>query len=194
MADVTPDVTPAPVPAPAAFDPKIIQEAVRTSIEGFVKEAKEQQATKVAEELEAERLRATGNDPMASMFRPHLEPALKAARDAEARALLAADSAEFYTDPKHSDAAEFRPRIEQVVNEQAKRGNLISRKDAWSYLRGGELYEQLQGRHAESTTAKLKAAQEAATAGPGVTQPKFSKPIEGMSSDELGQALKDVKF
>lgn len=194
MADevVTPEVV-TPTPVSAGFDPKaiegMIQGAVKTSIENFVTEARAKQAeAKAAEEAAA---RPSGMD---EMFRPHLEPALKAARDAEARAMLAADSAEFYTDPKNVDATEFRPKIEEVVMAQAKRGNLITRKDAWYYLRGGELHETLNTKRAESYAAKIKEAQAAEAAGPSIQVPKFAKPIESLNTDELGAALKDVRF
>lgn len=201
MADepVTTDatVTTDKMPVSAGFDPKaiegMVQGAVRSSIESFVKEAQAKRAEAEAAQQaeEAAKARPSGLD---DMFRPHLEPALKAARDAEARAMLAADSAEFYTDPKNAEAAEFRPKIEEVVMAQAKRGNLITRKDAWYYLRGGELHEGLQTKRAEAYAAKIKEAQSAEAAGPSIQVPKFAKPIEDLNTDELGQALKNVRF
>lgn len=186
--------TPVPAtPAVPVIDPKMIQEAVKNSMGEFVREARarqaEAQAAKDAED--AAKLRPSGLD---EMFRPHLEPALNAARAAEARALLAADSAEFYTNPKMVQAVEFREKIEEVVQAQAKRGNLISRKDAWNWLRGGDLYDTLQTRSAETQAAKIKEAQAATATGPGVTAPKFTKAIDEMNTDELGAALKDVRF
>jgi protein subunit release factor B len=108
--------------------------------------------------------------------------------------LLAADAAEFYTSPKNASAVEFRDKIEEVVQAQAKRGNLVNRKDAWAYLRGGDLYETLQTRGAEAQAAKIKEAQAAAAAGPGANTPRFSKPIDQLNTDELGEALKDMRF
>ena len=189
--EIVPAPTPAPAPVPApTFDPKLIQDAVRTSIEGFVTEARAKQAE--AEAIEAAKVKPTGMD---EMFRPHLEPALAAARNAEARANLAADAAEFYTDAKNAVAMEFRPKIEETVMAQAKRGNLISRKDAWNWLRGGELYDERGKRSETAHEAKIKAAQEAATAGAGVgPATRITKPLDDMKTDELGEALRGVRF
>ena len=193
MADelVTPVVTPAP--APAAIDPAVIQAAVKTSITAFVEEARAKQAEEKAAAEAEERRKAGGG--LDEMFRPQMEPAIQAAKGAEACAFLAEDAVNFYTDPKNADAMEHRGKIDKVVQDQAKRGNLVTRADAWLYLRGGELYETVTTKKSEAAAAKIKEAQEAAAAGAGIAQPvRFTKPLESLTTDELGAALKDVRF
>ena len=192
MADeVVAPVTPAPV-APA-FDPALVQQAVKASMGEFVKEAQARQAeAKAAEDAEAaSRARPAGFE---EMFKPHLDPISQVAKAAEHRAIMATDAVEFYTNPKFAEAATYREKVESLVQEQAKKGNIVSRKDAWAYLRGGELYDTIQAKTDETRAAKIKLAQEAEVAGPGVTAPKFAKPITELTTDELGAALKDVRF
>lgn len=176
-----------------AFDPAIVQQAVKASMEQFIKDAQARQAeaneAKAAEE--AAKARPGGFD---EMFKPQLEPALQAAKAAEHRSIMATDAVEFYTNPKFAEAATYREKVEALVQDQAKRGNIVSRKDAWSYLRGGELYDTIQAKGDEARAAKIKAAQEAEAAGPGVTAPKFAKPMGELTTDELGAALKDMRF
>ena len=191
----------APDTAAPAFDPKqieqMVQGAVRTSIESLVKESQakraEEDATRTAE-AEAAKARAS-TDAMGEIFKPALEPALAASRSAELRATMAADAVDFYTtNAADPTVLKYRGKIEEVVNTQVKRGNLISRKDAWNWLRGGSLYDELSKETLTAHEAKIKAAQEAATVGPSVTMPKFSKPIEDLKTDELGEALRGVTF
>ena len=190
-----------PVEAAPAFDPKqieqMVQGAVRTSIEALVKEGQTKRADEDAAraaEAEAAKARAS-TDAMGEIFKPALEPALAASRNAELRATMATDAVDFYTthaaDPT---VLKYRGKIEEVVAAQVKRGNLISRNDAWSWLRGGALYDELSKDTLTAHEAKIKAAQEAATVGPSITVPKFSKPIENLNTDELGDALKGVAF
>ena len=189
------DPTPvaASTPAPAAIDPAVVQEAVKASMEQFVKDAQARQADAKAQEDAdaAAKARPAGFE---EMFRPHLDPAIQAAKAAEHRSIMATDAVEFYTNPKYAEATTYRDKVETLVQEQAKKGNIVSRKDAWSYLRGGELYDTIQAKNDESRAAKIKAAQEAEVAGPGIATPKFAKPIHELTTDELGAALKDVRF
>ena len=200
MADQTPEQIAAAAAAEVATKAadtrlqEMVQGAVKTSIEGFVKEAQAKRAEAEAAHAAEEAAKRTPGG-MEEMFRPHLEPALKAARDAETRATLAADAAEFYADPKNTVAIEFRPKITEVVQAQAKRGNPITHKDAWNWLRGGELYETLGKRQEETLTAKIEEARKAQTAGPGVgPATRITKPLDDMQTDELGEALKGVRF
>ena len=197
MADeVKPTTTPAPAPAPA-FDPQaleaMVQGAVKTSIESLVKEgAAKQKELEEAKAAEGQKPAQPG--PFDEMFKPALDPVIKSVREAEARAAMAADSVDFYTNPENATAFKYRSRIEETVTAQARRGNLISRKDAWHWLRGGELHDELNKEGLTAHEVKLQAAREASAAGPSTTVPKFTKPIAEMKTDELGEALKGVTF
>ena len=120
---------------------------------------------------------------------------MTAARNAEVRALLATDAVDFYTvnagDPVVS---KYRKQIEETVAQQLKRGNLISRNDAWHWLRGGPLHEELSKDTLTAHEAKIKAAQEASAAGPSSAPVRFAKPFDEMKTDELGEALKGMTF
>ena len=194
--DPTPNPNPAPAPAPA-FDPKqieqMVQGAVRTSIESLVKEGQARQAEAEAEKANAPK--APAPDAMGDLFKPALEPAFQAAKNAETRAALAADAVDFYTSRINDPAVmKHRDKIEAIVTTQLKRGNLVSRADAWKYLRGGDLYEDLTKEALTTHEQKIKEAQAAAAAGPSVSVPKFSKPIDQSSTEELGEALKGITF
>ena len=176
---------------------EMVAGAVRTGIDSIVKEAQTKRAeeeTARAAEAEAVKARAS-TDAMSEIFKPALEPALAASRNAELRATMAADAVDFYTthaaDPT---ILKYRGKIEEVIVAQLKRGNLISRKDAWNWLRGGELYDDLSKETLTAHEAKVKAAQEASTVGTSVTMPTFSKPFDELETDELGKALRGVSF
>ena len=200
MADQTPEqVAAAETAARSTAELKaMVEGAVKTSISDLIKEGQAKQdalkATEVAE-AEAARKRTTeGANPFADLIKPSLEPVLEAAKAAEARAIGAADSVNFYTDPAHAAVIKYRPQIEKFVAEQAKRGNSITRKDAWNWLRGGELYDELSKESLAAHETKVKEAQAAATVGGSIQVPKFSKPVEQLNTDELGEALKGVPF
>lgn len=186
--------------ASPAFDPKaieaMVQGAVRTSIEAMVKEGQTKQAVAAEDQAAADAAKkAAASDPMSDMFKPVLEPALAAARAAETRALLAQDAVDFYTTNAADPVVQkYKAKIEEVVTTQMKRGNLISRRDAFNWLRGGELFDEIQKDTLTEHETKIKAAQAAATAGPSVAVPKFTKPIDQLNTDELATALKDVTF
>lgn len=188
-------------PVAPAFDPKAIEQmvqgAVRTSIESLVKEGQTRQAeldaTAAAEAAKAKTAADAG--ALGDIFKPALEPAMAMAKNAEMRAALAADAVDFYTTHANNPTiAKYRGKIEEVLASQLKRGNVISRKDAWNWLRGGELYDELSKESLTAHETKLEEARKAAAAGPSVTIPKFSKPIEQSTTEELGEALKGVIF
>jgi len=191
---------------PAAFDPKametLVQGAVKSSLDALVKEGQANQARMNAEKGEQDAAAAAaadaakrGQDPFSSVLEPHLAPALKAARDAEQRANMAADAATFYTDPANASVAKYRAKIEDVVQAQAKRGNIITRVDAWNWLRGGELYQPLQEEYIASHTAKLEEARKAsAAAGSAPATLQLKKPLMEMETAELGEAIKGMSF
>ena len=193
------DPTPTPTPTPApAFDPKaveaLVQGAVKTSIEAMVKEGQAQQAEAVRLKAEADAAKATTETPFAEMIRPALEPALKAAKDAETRAAMATDAVAFYTDPSNADAMVHRTRISEVVAQQAQKGNYITLKDAWHWLRGGELHETITKQYEDGYTAKIEEAKKAQTVGASTPVFRPAKPIDDMNTDELGAALKGIPF
>lgn len=194
------------VTPPPTFDAKAMQTmvegAVKSSIESLVKEGQEAQRVR-AEAKTAEDAAAAaaadaakrGADPFSSVIEPHLAPALQAARAAEQRANLAADSVMFYTDAANADAMPYRAKIEDVVQTQLKRGNQITRLDAWNWLRGGELYKPLQEAYVTQHTAKLEEARKAtAAAGSTPATVQFKKDPFEMETKELGEALKGVSF
>ena len=192
MADepvVTPPVT------PGGFDPKaveaMVQGAVRTSIEALVKEGQAKQAEIKAAEAAGTPRPAT---PFDEMLRPALEPALAAAKSAETRAMMAADTVAFLTDPVNAQAMPYRQRIAEVVNQQAQKGNLITMKDAWNWLRGGELYDSIVKGQEEGYAAKIEEAKKAATVGASTPVFRATKPIDDMNTEELGAALKGLPF
>ena len=187
--------------APAGgFDAKaveaMVQGAVKSSIEQLVKDgqakAQEQQAARAADEA-AKAGRSAGT-PFDEMLKPALEPAFKAAKDAEMRATMAADTVSFLTDPGNAQAMPHRARIAEVVSQQAQKGNFITMKDAWNWLRGGELYDALSKDHEAGYTAKIEEARKAGTVGASTPVFRASKPIDDMNTDELGAALKNVPF
>ena len=61
-------------------------------------------------------------------------------------------------------------------------------------IRFPALYEELGQQSLTAHEAKLKAAQEASAAGPSAPAVRFTKPIDDMKTDELGDALKGVVF
>lgn len=198
MADETTNVGAETKEVGQTFDPKaieaMVQGAVRTSIEQLVKDSQAKQA-EVDAESAARKAAEPKTDPMGDLFKPALEPAMAAARNAETRAALAADAVDFYTaNAANPDVLKHRGKIEKVVTEQLKKGNVISRTDAWSWLRGGELYEELGKERLTAHEQKLKEAREAQAAGPSTTVPKFTKPIDELKTDELGEVLKGVTF
>ena len=193
MAD---DPTPSPTPAPV-FDPKaveaIVQGAVKTSIEAMVKEGQ----TRAAELAQAKATEDAGKPaptPFDEMIRPALEPALAAAKNAEARAAMATDTVTFLTDPANAQAMPHRARIAEVVAQQAQKGNYISMKDAWNWLRGGELYETISKDQEAGYVAKIEEAKKAQTVGASTPVFRPAKPIDDMNTEELGAALKGVPF
>ena len=196
MAD---DPTPTPTPTPApAFDPKaieaLVQGAVKNSIEAMVKEGQTRQSELADAKAREDAAKATTETPFAEMIRPALEPALKAAKDAETRAAMATDAVAFYTDPSNADAMIHRARISEVVAQQAQKGNYITLKDAWHWLRGGELHETITKQHEEGYTAKIEEAKRAQTVGASTPVFRPAKPIDDMNTEELGAALKNVPF
>lgn len=195
-----PVVTPPVTPPTGGFDAKaveqMVQGAVRASIEQLVKEgqtkAQEQAQARAADE--AAKAGARQSTPFDEMVRPALEPALKAAKDAETRAAMAADTVAFLTDPTNAQAMPHRQRIAEVVAQQAQKGNLISMKDAWNWLRGGELYDTIVKEQEAGYAAKIEAAKQAATVGASTPVFRTTKPVDDMSTEELGAALKNVPF
>ncbi len=203
MADETPGTSGVAAKVePPVFDPaaieKMVQGAVRTSIEAMAKEGQTRQAEADAAKAQADQAgqagKAAATNPFAEMIQPVLEPTMKTVRDLETRTALAADAVTFYTDPANATAHKYRAQIEKIVTEQQKRGNLVARTDAWKYLRGGDLYDELGKESLTAHEQKIKEAQAASAAGPSTTVPKFSKPIDDMNTDELGTALKGVAF
>ena len=198
MAEQTPEQIAAAAAASEAATKAMIEGAVRTSIESLVKEGQakqaEAEAAKAAEVARAAEAGKVAANPFAEMMAPALAPAMQAAKDAETRAMNAADAVAFYTDPTNAQVIKYRGKIEEVIQTQAKRGNLISRQDAWNWLRGGTLYDEISKETLTAHEAKVKAAQEASTVGGGVTMPKFAKPIEQLNTDELNDALRGVVF
>ena len=179
------------------FDPKaveaMVQGAVKSSIEQLVKEGQ----AKAAEARAAEAATKTGErvaSPFDEMVRPALEPALAAAKNAETRAAMAADTVAFLTDPANVQAMPHRARIAEVVAQQAQKGNFITMKDAWNWLRGGELYDTIVKDQEAGYAAKIEEARKAATVGASTPVFRAAKPIDDMNTDELGAALKGVPF
>ena len=197
MAD-EPVVTPSVETPPAGgFDAKaveaMVQGAVKSSIEQLVKEGQ----AKAAEARAADAAAKTGErvaSPFDEMVRPALEPALAAAKNAETRAAMAADTVAFLTDPANVQAMPHRARITEVVAQQAQKGNLITMKDAWNWLRGGELYDTIVKDQEAGYAAKIEEAKKAATVGASTPVFRAAKPIDDMNTDELGAALKGVPF
>ena len=183
-------------PASPAFDPKaveaMVQGAVRTSIESLMKESQAKQAE--ADAAQAAEPKAAQPGPFDDMFKPALDPVLKSVRGAEVAASMAMDAVNFYQDPENQEALPFRGKIEGVISGQLKKGNVISRADAWNWLQGGELKKDIRAGWETAHAAKLKAANEATAAGPSSSVVKFSKPMDEMKTDELGDALKGVTF
>ena len=192
--EVTPVVA---APSTPAVDPKaleaMVQGAVRSSIESLVKEGQTRQAELDAAKAAEPRVAQPG--PFDEMFKPALEPVLKSVRDAEARANMAADAVNFYTDPGNAEVIAYRGKIEEVVQVQAKKGNIISRQDAWNWLRGGALYDEITKKTLTAHETKLEEARKATAAGAGAPAAvRFTKPIDEMKTDELGDALRGVTF
>jgi len=181
---------------------EVVGEAIKASLAGFIQEGKaaqEAQETAKQDQAAADKAAADaaarGVDPFRQALEPHLDPMMKQVREAEVRAAMAADAATFYTDGKNASALPHREKIEALVTAQAKKGNVISRLDAWKYLRGGELYEPLQKEYTEAAAAKIKAAEEASTVSAGVYVGRpLPKPMGDMSTEELGKALHGVEF
>jgi len=181
-----------PAPQQAALA-DMVQGAIKQGLENLAKEVQAHQA-KQAQSGEEPPKPEPKPDSIQEWLRPALEPTEKAVKQIEQRAAMVQDSVGFYTDAKNQDAFEFRDKIEDVVTNQARQGNIISRKDAWNWLRGGELYDTLQKRSLDATTLKMKEAQDAQTVGPSLQALKLAKSPEQMTSDELGSALKGISF
>ena len=185
-------------PEPAVFDPKavetMIQGAVKTSLESLIKEGAARQQQKADDDAAAEAQKTQAANPFQSMVEPAIAPALKAAKDAETRANMAADAVAFYTDSSNAEASKYRDKIEQVVQAQLKQGIMTSRADAWRWLRGGELYAEVTKGVVDAHTKQIEDARLASAAGPGTTVPVFKKPMEEHSTEELGTALKGLVF
>src|SRR3990167_9520062 len=105
-------------PEPAVFDPKavetMIQGAVKTSLESLIKEGAARQQQKADDDAAAEAQKTQAANPFQSMVEPAIAPALKAAKDAETRANMAADAVAFYTDPGNAEASKYRDKIEDA--------------------------------------------------------------------------------
>lgn len=174
----------------------MVQGAVRTSIEALVKEGQTKAQEAAAERVAEEASKAAGKTttPFDEMLRPVLEPVLAVAKSAEMRAAMAADAVAFFTDPANTQAMPHRARISEVAAQQAKKGNPITMKDAWSWLRGGELYDTIVKDQEAGYTAKIEEARKAATVGPSTPVFRPAKPIDDMNTEELGAALKGIPF
>ena len=186
-----------------AVDPNaiktMIEGAVKTSLEALIKEGAAHQETQRAEqaaaEAAAEAAKQTAANPFQTMVEPAVAPALKAARDAEASASAASDAVNFYLDPANAVAAPYRVKIEQVVAAERKQGRSVSRADAWKWLRGGELYDDLHKTALESHDKQIEEARKASAAGQGTQVPlQFKKPLEQLETKELDEALRDIRF
>ena len=189
-------------PAAPAIDPEalktMVEGAVKTSLDAVLARAKQEQdelaavaaATKDGEKKAA----SAGQDVMGELIRPHLESTLKAAKDAETRALLAADAATFYTDPGMAEALPYRAKIEEVVAVHAKKGVTVGRVDAWKWLRGGELYEDIDKARQTARQKKEEDAKYATAAGAGSVRGggQQMKPIETQTTDELTKTLEGM--
>ena len=197
MADQDPAAVEAAAASKAAADAASLKAAVEGAVKNTIETLAKEGAAKQAE-AEAQRAADAAAQPKPGafddLFKPALEPVLKRGGDAEARAAIAEDAVQFYTDPANAAVFKYRAMIEQVVKDQQKRGYVVTRKDAWAWLRGGELYDELTGEVRTAHETKLEEARKASTAGPGVTVPKFAKPIDELKTDELGEALKGVTF
>lgn len=194
---VTPVVAPVATPA-AAVDTSAIMtqvaEAIKAGLTDLGKQATDAKTAQDAAAV-AETQRGTINPAFAEMLRPVLEPTIRAAGDAVAQAQQAQDAMMFYTGGANPEALQYRDKIEDVVQTQLKKGNVVSRKDAWNWLRGGELYDTLQKSRDTSRVEKEAEASRAAAVGAGSPrQINLSKPIDSMNSSELGEALKGVSF
>ena len=194
---VTPVVTPVVAPAAAVDTTQIMSQVAEAIKAGLTDLGKQATEAKTAQEAAAaaETQRGTINPAFAEMLRPVLEPTIRAAGDAVAQAAQAQDAMMFYMDSKNAEAMTYRDKIEDVVQTQLKKGNVVNRKDAWNWLRGGELYETLQkGRDTVRVEKEAEASRAAAVGAGSPRQINLSKPIEGMNSSELGEALKGVSF
>lgn len=174
----------------------MVEGAVKTSLEGVLAKARQEQEEAAALKAQQTQVETTtGKDIIGDIVKPHLEVTLKAAKDAETRAMLAADAATFYTDPGNMDAVEYRGKIEEVMTAQLKRGNVISRSDAWRWLRGGELYDEINKKRDASRAKKEEEAKYAMTAGSSVQRPAPNqKPADQMSTQELTDTLRGISF
>jgi hypothetical protein len=181
----------------AATDAKMaemVQGAVRTSIEALVKEGQAKQAEIAAAKAAEAAGAAPAPTPFDDMLRPVLEPAFKAAKSAETRAAMAADAVAFLTDPANAQAMPYRQRIAEVIAQQAQKGTYVSMKDAWNWLRGGELYDSIVKEQEVGYAAKVEEARKAATVGASTPVFRATKPIDDMNTEELGAALKGLPF
>ena len=192
------EVKPVVAPAAAQVDTTQIMSQVAEAIKaGLTDLGKPATDAKTAQDAAAvaETQRGTINPAFAEMLRPVLEPTIRAAGDAVAQAAQAQDAMMFYMDSKNAEAMTYRDKIEDVVQTQLKKGNVVNRKDAWNWLRGGELYDTLQkGRDTVRVEKEAEASRAAAVGAGSPRQINLSKPIEGMNSAELGEALRGVSF
>lgn len=183
--------------AAAAADAKLVglvQGAMKSSLEQLVKEGQDKQAELAAAKAAEAASVTTAATPFDDILRPALEPAFKAAKNAETRAMMAADTVTFLTDPANAQALPYRARIAEVVAQQALKGNFIPMKDAWNWLRGGELYDSIVKGQEEGYAAKIEEAKKAATVGASTPVFRATKPIDDMNTEELGAALKGLPF
>ena len=199
MADETPEQIAAADVAAKAADTRMqemVQGAMKASLDQLVKEgqAKAREVAAATAADEAAKVAGGQRTPFDDMLQPALAPAFKAAKDAENRAMMAADTVAFLTDPANAQAMPHRQRIAEVVAQQAQKGNLISMKDAWNWLRGGELYDSIVKEQETGYAAKIAEAQKAATVGGSTPVFRATKPIDDMNTEELGAALKGVTF
>lgn len=199
MAEETPEQVAASVAAADASKAadarmaEMVQGAVKSSLEQLVKEG-QAKAMETREAAEAAKAGERVVTPFDEMVRPALEPALAAAKNAETRAMMAADTVAFLTDPGNVQAIPHRARIAEVIAQQAQKGNFITMKDAWNWLRGGELYDTIVKEQEVGYAAKIEEARKAGTVGASTPVFRAAKPIDDMNTDELGAALRGVPF
>ena len=104
------------------FDSKameaMVQGAVRSTLDQYVKDAEAKRAEEPAPKPATE---PAEGGPYAELFKPALEPVLKSAKSAEVAASMAMDAVNFYQDPENQEALPYRGKIEGVISGQLKK-------------------------------------------------------------------------
>jgi hypothetical protein len=176
---------PAQAPQQPQYDPKALQEHVTTAVQQGLQQYRPQPQYVPVPQQQPQ------PDPLRDVLAPYLAPI---AQFLNLKAELAADAAVFY--PNRPEAAPFRQRIEEVVMDQANRGRPITREQAWSYLRGSELFDQLLEKTMKERQDAASRARNNTMLGPGLTRSP-GQPMKSAidaTDEELENALKNVPF